>query len=163
LSVNQSGAKARRRVAERAREGRFRRVPRLVIRAHESSLTPSGGGAVLGELVRQIELIALDAAIETAPRIGPGGRQAARAWPLAGQTLGAVRRVDVVRRRLDARSGATARQNAAGEELRAVPGTPATSTACQLAPRLWRWVHEQVFIRSRSTSRKHRATAAAIA
>jgi hypothetical protein len=55
-----------RRVAERAREGRFRQAPRVVIRADERSLTSFGGGAVLGELVRRIELIpALDAAIET--------------------------------------------------------------------------------------------------
>jgi hypothetical protein len=84
VSVN-SNAKAKRRarrVAERAREGRFRQAPRVAIRADEPTLTPFG--AVLGELVRRIELIpALDAAIETAPRVGRLGPVKQRAWVLA--------------------------------------------------------------------------------
>lgn len=135
-------AKARRRarrVAERAREGRFRRAPRVVIRADEATLTPFGGGAVVGELVRRIELIpALDAAIETAPRVGglkPVKQRARGCSP--GEALVAVAEsmlcggdsmLDLERVRADA----------AGAELRAVPGTPAASTACQLARRFRR-------------------------
>jgi Transposase DDE domain group 1 len=141
LSVN-SEAKAKRRarrVAERARGGRFRQVPRLVIRADEPSLTPFGGGAVLGELVRRIELIpALDAAIETAPRIGglKAVKQRARGCS-PGEALVAVAEsmlcggesmLDLERLRADE----------AGAELRAVPETPAASTACQLARRFRR-------------------------
>jgi hypothetical protein len=141
LSVN-SNAKAKRRarrVAERAREGRFRQVPRLVIRADEPSLTPFGGGAVLGELVRRIELIpALEAAIETVPRVGglkPVKQRARGCSP--GEALVAVAEsmlcggdsmLDLERVRADA----------AGAELRAVPETPAASTACQLARRFRR-------------------------
>jgi hypothetical protein len=141
LSVNSRAKEKRRarRVAERAREGRFRQVPRVVIRADESSLTPFGGGAVLGELVRRIELIpALDAAIETAPRVGglkPVKQRARGCSP--GEALVAVAEsmlcggdsmLDLERVRADA----------AGAELRAVPKTPAASTACQLARRFRR-------------------------
>src|SRR5437764_964609 len=43
----------------------------LEIVAEDRSLTPFGGSAVVGELVRRLELIpALDRAIETAPRVG---------------------------------------------------------------------------------------------
>jgi Transposase DDE domain group 1 len=141
LSVK-SGAKAKRRarrVAERAREGRFRQAPRVVIRADESTLTPFGGGAVVGELVRRIELIpALDAAIETAPRVGglrPVKQRARGCSP--GEALVAVAEsmlcggdsmLDLERVRADE----------AGAELRAVPETPAASTACQLARRFRR-------------------------
>jgi Transposase DDE domain group 1 len=137
-----SNAKAKRqarRVAERAREGRFRQAPRLVIRADEATLTPFGGGAVLGELVRRIELIpALDAAIETAPRVGglkPVKQRARGCSP--GEALVAVAEsmlcggdsmVDLERLRADG----------AGAELRAVAQTPAASTACQLARRFRR-------------------------
>ena len=128
-----------RRVAGRAREGRFRQTPRVVIRADESTLTPFGGGAVLGELVRRIELIpALDAAIETAPRVGglrPVKQRARGCSP--GEALVAVAEsmlcggdsmLDLERVRADP----------AGAELRAVPQTPAASTACQLARRFRR-------------------------
>jgi hypothetical protein len=141
LSVN-SGAKAKRRarrVAERAREGRFGQAPRVMIRADEARLTPFGGGAVVGELVRRIELVpALDAAIETALRVGglgPVKRRARGCSP--GEALVAVAEsmlcggdsmLDLERVRADA----------AGAELRAVPGTPAASTACQLARRFRR-------------------------
>jgi Transposase DDE domain group 1 len=141
LSVK-SGSEAKRRagrVAERAREGRFRQVPRVEIRADERSLTPFGGSAVLGELVRRIELIpALDAAIETAPRVGglrPVKQRARGCSP--GQALVAVAEsmlcggdsmLDLERVRADA----------AGAELRAVPEVPAASTACQLARRFRR-------------------------
>jgi hypothetical protein len=141
LSVK-SGAKAKRRAgraAERAREGRFRQVPRVEIRADEQSLTPFGGSAVVGELVRRIELIpALDAAIETAPRVGglrPVKQRARGCSP--GEALVSVAEsmlcggdsmLDLERLRADA----------AGAELRAVPAVPAASTACQLARRFRR-------------------------
>jgi hypothetical protein len=141
LSVN-SGAKAKRRarrVAERAREGRFREVPRVEIRADEQTLTPFGGSAVVGELVRRIELIpVLDAAIEMAPRVGglkPVKQRARGCSP--GQALVSVAEsmlcggdsmLDLERLRADV----------AGAELRAVPGVPAASTACQLARRFRR-------------------------
>ena len=137
-----SGAKGKRRAgraAERAREGRFRQLPRVEIRADEQSLTPFGGSAVVGELVRRIELIpALDAAIETAPRVGglrPVKQRARGCSP--GEALVSVAEsmlcggdsmLDVERLRADA----------AGAELRAVPNTPAASTACQLARRFRR-------------------------
>ena len=67
---------------------------------------------MLGELVRRMELIpALDRAIETAPSVGglrPVKQRARGCSP--GQAAGRGRRVDAVRRRLDARSGAAARR-----------------------------------------------------
>jgi hypothetical protein len=52
----------------------YRRSRAWVIGGDEAPLTPFGGGAVLGELARRIELIAaLDAAIETAPSVGGVG------------------------------------------------------------------------------------------
>jgi hypothetical protein len=141
LSVK-GGAKAKRRarrVAERAREGRFRQVSRVEIRADEETLTPFGGSAVVGELVRRIELIpALDAAIETAPRVGglkPVKQRARGCSP--GEALVSVAEsmlcggdsmLDLERLRADA----------AGAELRAVADVPAASTACQLARRFRR-------------------------
>jgi len=127
------------RVAGRAREGRFRQLPRVEIRADEPALTPFGGSAVLGELIRRIELIpTLDAAIETAPRVGAlkPVKQRARGCS-AGEALVAVAEsmlcggdsmLDLERLRADT----------AGAELRAVPETPAASTACQLARRFRR-------------------------
>jgi Transposase DDE domain group 1 len=128
-----------RRVAERAREGRFRQAPRVVIRADERSLTSFGGGAVLGELVRRIELIpALDAAIETVPRVGglkpvkqrARGRSPGEALVAVAESMlcGGDSMLDLERVRADE----------AGAELRGVPGTPAASTACQLARRFRR-------------------------
>jgi hypothetical protein len=99
-------------------------------------LTPFGGSAVVGELVRRLELIpALDRAIETAPKVGglaPVKQRARGCWP--GQLLVAVAEsqlcggdsmLDLERLRADA----------AGAELRAVAEVPAASTACQLARR----------------------------
>jgi Transposase DDE domain group 1 len=141
LSVNSEAKWKRRagRVSERAREGRFRQVSRVEIRADEETLTPFGGSAVVGELARRIELIpALDAAIETAPRVGglrPVKQRARGCSP--GEALVSVAEsmlcggdsmLDLERLRADA----------AGAELRAVPQPPAASTACQLARRFRR-------------------------
>lgn len=99
-------------------------------------MTPFGGSAVVGELVRRLELVpALDRAIETAPKIGGLGpvKQRARGCS-AGQLLVAVAdsmlcggdsMLDLERVRADH----------AGAELRAVADMPAASTACQLARR----------------------------
>ena len=110
-------------------------LPREVV-ADDPSLTPFGGSAVVGELVRRLELIpALDRAIETAPRVGglrPVKQRARGCSP--GQLLVAVAEsmlcggdsmLDLERLRADA----------AGAELRAVAEVPAASTAWQLARR----------------------------
>lgn len=107
--------------------------------ADDPTLTPFGGSAVIGELVRRLELIpVLDRAIETAPKVGGLGpvKQRARGCS-AGQLLVAVAdsmlsggdsMLDVERLRADQ----------AGAELRAVADVPAASTACQLARRFRR-------------------------
>lgn len=104
--------------------------------ADDETLTPFGGAAVVGELVRRLELIpALDRAIETAPKVGglrPVKQRARGCSP--GQLLvtvaesmlcGGDSMLDLERLRADA----------AGAELRAVADVPAASTACQLARR----------------------------
>jgi hypothetical protein len=134
LSVS-SEAKRKRR-AQRVARGRFDRVPRVEIVADEGTLTPFGGAAVVGEVVRRLELIpALDRAIETAPKVGGlrPVKQRARGCS-AGQLLvvvaesmlcGGDSMLDLERLRADE----------AGAELRAVAEVPAASTACQLARR----------------------------
>ena len=128
----------KRRSSDRSRS-RVAHVPRLEIVADEETLTPFGGLAVVGELVRRLELIpALDAAIEGAPRIGGLGpvKQRARGCS-AGETLVAVAEsmlcggdsmLDLERVRADE----------AGAAVRAVADVPAASTACQLARRFRR-------------------------
>jgi hypothetical protein len=102
-------------------------------------LTPFGGSAVVGELVRRLELIpALDRAIETAPKVGGLGPVKQRARGCSpGQLLVAIAdsmlcggdsMLDLERLRADE----------AGAELRAVAEMPAASTACQLARRFRR-------------------------
>ena len=104
--------------------------------ADDASLTPFGGSAVVGELVRRLELIAaLDRAIETAPKIGGlrAVKQRARGCSpgqllvavAESQLCGADSMLDLERLRADE----------AGAELRAVAEVPAASTACQLARR----------------------------
>jgi hypothetical protein len=99
-------------------------------------LTPFGGSAVVGELVRRLELIAaLDRAIECAPKVGGLGpvKRRARAarrgscWSrwLESQLCGGDSMLDLERLRADE----------AGAQLRAVAEVPAASTACQLARR----------------------------
>jgi len=113
-------------------------VPRLEIVADEETLTPFGGLAVLGELVRRLRLIAaLDAAI-AAVKVGgikPFKQRCRGASP--GQVLVAVAEsiltggdslLDLERLRADE----------AGAPLRAVAEVPAASTACQLARRFRR-------------------------
>jgi hypothetical protein len=131
-----SQSKRARRVRRRSKRDRFGQAPRIEIVADDRSLTPFGGSAVVGELVRRLELIpALDRAIETAPRVGglrPVKQRARGCSP--GQLLVAVAEsqlcggdsmLDLERLRADA----------AGAELRAVAEVPAASTACQLARR----------------------------
>jgi len=148
LSVK-SQAKRQRRSERRSHGDRFGQAPRIAIVADDASLTPFGGSAVVGELVRRLELIAaLDRAIETAPRVGglrPIKQRARGCSP--GQLLVAVAEsmlcggdsmLDLERLRADA----------AGAELRGVAEVPAASTACQLARR-YRRLHlraaEQAF------------------
>ena len=131
-----SQAKRARRARRQSKSDRFGQAPRIEIVADDPSLTPFGGSAVLGELVRGLELIpALDRAIETAPKVGglrPVKQRARGCSP--GQLLVAVAEsqlcggdsmLDLERMRADA----------AGAELRAVAEVPAASTACQLARR----------------------------
>ena len=144
-----SRANRARRARRQSKGDRFGQVPRVEIVADDPSLTPFGGPAVVGELVRRLELIpALDRAIETAPKVGglrPVKQRARGCSP--GQLLVAVAEsqlcggdsmLDLERLRADA----------AGAELRAVAEVPAASTACQLARR-YRRLHlraaEQAF------------------
>ena len=135
LSVK-SRAKRQRHTRRRSPRDRFGQAPRIEVVADDSSLTPFGGSAVVGELVRRLELIpALDRAIETAPRVGGLGPVKQRARGCSpGQLLVAVAEsmlcggdsmLDLERLRADE----------AGAELRAVAEVPAASTACQLARR----------------------------
>ena len=130
--------KQKRRSKGRSGSG-VRHPPRLEIVADEATLTPFGGSAVVGELVRRLELIpALDRAIAAAPRVGglrpvkqrrrgasPGGLLVALADSLL---LGGDAIQDLERLRADA----------AGAGLRAVGEIPAASTAAQLARRFRR-------------------------
>jgi hypothetical protein len=135
LSVK-SQTKRQRRAKRRSPRDRFGQAPRIEVVADDRSLTPFGGSAVVGELVRRLELIpALDRAIETAPRVGGLGPVKQRARGCSpGQLLVAVAEsmlcggdsmLDLERLRADA----------AGAEVRAVAEVPAASTACQLARR----------------------------
>jgi len=141
LSVKAKQKRERRR--KRSRSGHSRSVvlqaPRLEIVADEETLTPFGGLAVVGELVRRLELIAaLDAAIAGAPRIGglKPVKQRARGCS-AGEAVVAVAEsmlcggdamLDLERLRGDE----------AGAAVRSVAEVPAASTACQLARRFRR-------------------------
>jgi Transposase DDE domain group 1 len=131
-----SQTKRGRRARRQTRSGRFGQAPRIEVVADDPSLTPFGGSAVVGELVRRLELIPeLDRAIETAPKVGglrPVKQRARGCSP--GQLLVAVAEsqlcggdsmLDLERLRADE----------AGAELRAVAEVPAASTACQLARR----------------------------
>jgi hypothetical protein len=111
----------------------------LEIVADEKTLTPFGGSAVVGELVRRLELVpALDRAIVGAPRVGglrPVKERSRGASPGAllvsvaeSLLLGGDAMQDIERLRADA----------AGAELRAVAEVPAASTAAQLARRFRR-------------------------
>jgi Transposase DDE domain group 1 len=135
LSVK-TQAKRARRARRQSDSDRFGQAPRLEVVADDPSLTPFGGLAVVGELVRRLELIpALDRAIETVPRVGGlrAVKQRARGCS-PGQLLvtiaesmlcGGDSMLDLERLRVDE----------AGAELRAVADVPAVSTACQLARR----------------------------
>lgn len=124
----------------RAKRGRRGGVgPGLEVVADERTLTPFGGLAVVGELVRRLGLAAaLDAAIEGAPRVGGLGPVKRRARGCsAGEALlsvaesmlcGGDSMLDLERLRADE----------AGAGLRAVAGVPAASTGCQLARRFRR-------------------------
>ncbi|MBA2637971.1 MAG: IS1380 family transposase [Solirubrobacterales bacterium] len=129
-------AKRQRRARRVSKGDRFGQAPRIEVVADDPSLTPFGGSAVVGELVRRLELVpALDRAIECAPKVGglgPVKRRARGCSP--GQLLVAVAdsmlcggdsMLDLERLRADQ----------ACAELRAVAEMPAASTACQLARR----------------------------
>jgi Transposase DDE domain group 1 len=150
LSVK-SQPKRRKRARRQSNGDRFGQAPRIEVVADDETLTPFGGSAVVGELLRRLELIpALDRAIESAPRVGGLGPVKQRARGCSpGQLLVAVAEsmlcggdsmLDLERLRADR----------AGAELRAVADVPAASTACQLARR-YRRSHlraaEQAFAR----------------
>ena len=129
-------AKRQRRARRQSKSDRFGQAPRIEVVADDETLTPFGGSAVVGELVRRLELIpSLDRAIETAPRVGGLGPVKQRARGCSpGQLRVAVAEsmlcggdsmLDLERLRADE----------AGAELRAVADVPAASTACQLARR----------------------------
>lgn len=131
-----SQAKHQRRTRHQFKSDRFGQAPRIEVVADDETLTAFGGSAVVGELVRRLELIpALDRAIETAPRVGGLGPVKQRARGCSpGQLLVTVAEsmlcggdlmLDLERLRADG----------AGGELRAVAEVPAASTACQLARR----------------------------
>ena len=68
-----SQAKRARRARRQSRSDRFGQAPRIEVVADDETLTPFGGSAVLGELVRRLELVpALDLAIETDSASSPG-------------------------------------------------------------------------------------------
>lgn len=128
-------------VKEKRRSGRRPggALPKLEIVADEQTLTPFGGTAVLGELVRRLELVpALDRAIEGAPKVGRlapikvcdrGASPGELLVALADSMLcGGDALQDLERLRADA----------AGAELRAVEDVPAASTAAGLARRFRR-------------------------
>ena len=130
--------KEKRRSGARSRR-RGKQLSKLEIVADEQTLTPFGGTAVLGELVRRLELIpALDRAIEGAPKVGglaPVKVRDRGASPgellvcLADSMLcGGDALQDLERLRADE----------AGAELRAVREIPAASTAAGLARRFRR-------------------------
>lgn len=117
----------------------MRQLPRLEVVADEQTLTPFGGSAIVGELVRRLGLIpALDRAIAAAPRIGglqpvkqrARGASAAELLVALAESLlvGGDAMQDIERLRADS----------AGAELRAVAEVPAASTAAQLARRFRR-------------------------
>lgn len=125
----------------RARSARPKAAPAggIEIRADDASLTPFGGGAVVGELARRLDLIAvLDRAIDGAPRVG--GLQPVKQrdrGASAGEVLVSLAEsmllggdcvLDIERLRADE----------AGAELRAVTNVPAASTMCQLMTRFRR-------------------------
>jgi len=111
-----------------------RRRPPLRIVADDTTLTPYGGSAVVGELFRGLGLVeGLDRAVEGVTRARAFKQR--RRGASAGQLLGAMAESMLV--------GGDAfndledlRHDEAGAELRAVPEVPAASTAAQLARRL---------------------------
>ena len=108
--------------------------PPLRIVADDATLTPYGGGAVVGELCRRLGLVeGLDRAIDGVTRARAFKQR--RRGASAGQLLVAMAESMLV--------GGDAfndledlRADQAGAELRAVPQVPAASTAAQLARRL---------------------------
>ena len=61
----------RRRARRTSVRDRFGQAPRVEIVADDRGLTPFAGSAVVGELVRRLELIpALDRAIDMAAKVG---------------------------------------------------------------------------------------------
>jgi hypothetical protein len=111
-----------------------RQRPPLRIVADDATLTPYGGGAVVGELCRRLGLVAgLDRAIDGVTRARAFKQR--RRGASAGELL-----VSLAESML---CGGDAfndledlRADDAGAELRAVPAVPAASTAAQLARRL---------------------------
>jgi Transposase DDE domain group 1 len=111
-----------------------RRRPPLRIVADDTTLTPYGGSAVVGELCRGLGLVeGLDRAIEGVTRARAFKQR--RRGASAGELLVAMAESMLV--------GGDAfndledlRHDEAGAELRAVPEVPAASTAAQLARRL---------------------------
>lgn len=111
-----------------------RRRPPLRIVADDTTLTPYGGGAVVGELCRGLGLVeSLDRAIDGVVCARPFKQR--RRGASAGELMVSLAESMLV--------GGDAfndiedlRADDAGAELRAVPAVPAASTAAQLARRL---------------------------
>lgn len=141
MGVSRQEQKRRRRSARKARlgaGGAARQAPRLVIRADDVSLTPFGGQAVSGEVIRRLGLVeAIDAACAEAAADGAGPVKRRRRGASAGELVVALAESLLV--------GGDAMQDlerlradAAGAQLRGVPAVPAASTAAQLASRFER-------------------------
>ena len=113
--------------------GPSQRLPLRIV-ADDATLTPYGGGAVVGELCRRLGLVAgLDRAIDGVTRARAFKQR--RRGASAGELLVSLAESMLV--------GGDAfndledlRADAAGAELRAVAEVPAASTAAQLARRL---------------------------
>jgi hypothetical protein len=129
---------AKARSARRQRAAAVSASPRLVVRFDERSLTPYGGLAVEGELVRRIGLVgAIDAAVAEADGEGTMPFKRRVRGVSAGDLVVALSESLIVGD--DAiQDLERLRSDTAGRVLRAVRDVPAASTACQLARRLER-------------------------
>jgi hypothetical protein len=132
MSQLRSSRRATQRVKRRAAASSQR--PPLRIVADDATLTPYGGGAVVGELCRRLGLIAgLDRAIDGVVRARAFKQR--RRGASAGQLLVAM--AESMLHGGDAFNDLEdLRADEAGAELLAVPQVPAASTAAQLARRL---------------------------
>ncbi len=134
MSQLRSARRATQRVKAKAAASAQR--PPLRIVADETTLTPYGGGAVVGELCRRLGLVAgLDRAMAGAGGVRPFKQR--RRGASGGELL--VSLAESLLAGGDAFNDLEdLRADVAGAELRAVPAVPAASTAMQLARRFRR-------------------------